>query len=150
MKCLNFKTVFQVLLLLASGGGAVYLEAFSIGSWPKLVQSIASIVQVGLMVVMFNLLLGIRSSEKSITKPNSRPSQSKATPRKIPRLLTFLLSFDKEHETMIGDLIETANEFSSILSGHLWLYKQVLKSIVPLICKAVKNRLAAYFGERVR
>jgi len=56
----------------------------------------------------------------------------------------------KEREEIIGDLLEELNEFPSKLSAYFWLYKQVLRSALPLIYKNVKSRLASYFGVRIR
>lgn len=65
------------------------------------------------------------------------------------RLVRFLLT-EEDEENIIGDLREEYLQFHSKSEAHLWLYKQVLKSIAPLIYKTAKSRLASYLGERVR
>ncbi|MDQ1591611.1 MAG: hypothetical protein QOG71_2238 [Pyrinomonadaceae bacterium] len=68
----------------------------------------------------------------------------------LNRLLKLITSSSDEQENIIGDLLEEFNEYPSRLPAHFWLYKQVLKSVLPLIYKTARNRLASYFGERVR
>jgi hypothetical protein len=65
------------------------------------------------------------------------------------RLLTAILS-DEDREHVIGDMSEEYQQFSLKKQADLWLYKQVLKSVLPLAYKNLKRRLASYFGERVR
>jgi hypothetical protein len=66
------------------------------------------------------------------------------------RLLVLFLLSDDERESLAGDLIEEHSEFQSRFRADVWLYIQILKSALPLICKNLKNRLAYYFGERIR
>lgn len=82
-------------------------------------------------------------------------SQSlKGTPSSQPVIFKHLIALStsslEEQENMIGDLLEEFSEFDSKSKGYLWLYKQVLKSVLHLVYRNVKNRLTSYFGERAR
>jgi hypothetical protein len=65
------------------------------------------------------------------------------------RLLKSILS-DEDREHIIGDVIEEFSLFESKLKAYLWLYKQVLTSAWPLICKTVERNLASMFKKRIR
>jgi hypothetical protein len=71
-------------------------------------------------------------------------------PNTAADLLQLVLPSSKEREYIIGDLIEEYSQFPSRLQAHLWLYKQVLKSVLPLAYQTLKSRLASYLGERIR
>ncbi|HEX8774911.1 MAG TPA: hypothetical protein VF735_15160 [Pyrinomonadaceae bacterium] len=62
--------------------------------------------------------------------------------------LSYLSGPDKEY--IIGDLLEEYNQFPSRIKANLWLYKQVITSIFPLVYKTIKSHLVARFGERIR
>jgi hypothetical protein len=59
------------------------------------------------------------------------------------RLLKLMLDSDEEQEYVFGDLLEEYNQFPSRVKANLWLYKQVITSIFPLIYKTLRSRLAA-------
>ena len=65
------------------------------------------------------------------------------------RLISLALS-DEDKENVIGDLSEEFREFKSKRRAYIWLCKQVLKSVLPLVYKNLRGRLAFYFGERIR
>lgn len=77
-------------------------------------------------------------------------NQQFRNPLLVPYLLRFLLLSDEEQESIIGDLFEEYSQFNSIIKAHIWLYRQILKSVLPLVFKNLKSRFASYFGERVR
>lgn len=66
------------------------------------------------------------------------------------RLLKIFLPSDDYQQNIIGDLLEEFSELESKAAAYIWLYKQVLKSVLPLAYKNVISRLASYFGERTR
>jgi hypothetical protein len=68
----------------------------------------------------------------------------------IKRRLVRLVLIEEEMANIIGDLLEEYNQIPSRLKANLWLYKQVITSIFPLIYRTLKSRLAARFGERIR
>ncbi len=57
---------------------------------------------------------------------------------------------DEEWENVVGDLHEEYRQLHSRVDADLWLRKQLLKSLPYLLLKAIKSRLASYFGERIR
>lgn len=71
-------------------------------------------------------------------------------PNTAADLLQLILPSSKERENIIGDLVEEYSQFPSRLQAHLWLYKQVLKSVLPLVYKNLKSRLASLFDVRAR
>lgn len=71
-------------------------------------------------------------------------------PTAIIRVFKVAIRPDKAWENVIGDLLEEYSQFPSKLDANLWLQKQLLESLPYLLLKAVKNRLASYFRERVR
>lgn len=66
------------------------------------------------------------------------------------RLFKLIPISDEERDAIVGDLLEECQRFTSSTEAHIWLYKQVLKSVLPLAYKNLKSRLASYFGKRVR
>jgi hypothetical protein len=75
---------------------------------------------------------------------------SSRTPSLILDLLKIVIPADDELENIIGDLEEEYNQISPTSKANLWLYKQVLKSVLPLVYKNLKGRLSSYFKERIR
>lgn len=68
--------------------------------------------------------------------------------RFIIRHLFSLITVSKEElENILGDIEEEYNLHSSKLHANLWLYKQLFKSVLPLLYKTIKNRLVSYLGE---
>lgn len=53
-------------------------------------------------------------------------------------------------ENIIGDLREEFSQFPSKPKACVWLSKQILISIPPLLYNNFRDRLASYFGERIR
>jgi hypothetical protein len=53
-------------------------------------------------------------------------------------------------DNIIGDMLEEYNQLPYGLNANLWLCRQALKSVLPLFCNLIRNRLASYFGERIR
>jgi hypothetical protein len=105
----------------------------------------ASLVGVGLgllMLLSLNLLNYLQHLRKA---PDSTVSA-----RFIPFLLKLSLPSDEEQENIIGDLLEEFDQFTSKEKAYLWLSKQVIKSICPLIYKILKTRIASLFRERIR
>jgi hypothetical protein len=66
------------------------------------------------------------------------------------RLLKLVIPIKEIQESVIGDLLEESKRFPSSIKATIWLYKQALISALPLLLQAAKNRIASYFGERVR
>jgi len=108
-----------------------------------LITALKLIVQILLLLAVSNLLL----NERLILAIYRIIISSQ--PTVILRVLNLVVP-PCEQEHVIGDLIEEFNRFPSRLDAYLWLYKQVIKSIVPLLLKTIKNRLVSYFGERIR
>lgn len=79
------------------------------------------------------------------------------TPQTITLLFKVALVSEAEGEGITGDLLEEANQHSSRLTATIWLYKQVFKSLLPLIYKNLKGRSSPSapiverrtFGDRV-
>lgn len=92
----------------------------------------------------------LKSYISRVSKEPAQPSKWHNEPEMAVRLLQSLLPLDKSRQNIIGDLLEEFSEFESKTTSYLWLYKQILKSVLPLAYEAVKNRLASYFGERIR
>lgn len=69
---------------------------------------------------------------------------------RIVVLIKLILPAGEEQDNIVGDLLEEFSLLDSKFKAHVWLYKQVLKSVMPLIYKNLKSRLASYFKERVR
>lgn len=97
-------------------------------------------------LILATLLIGqgLRRSKFSYGE-----KQQLRSPSLAPYLLKFFLSSDEELESIIGDLLEEYSEFNSITKARSWLYRQVLASVLPLVLKKLRNRLASYFGKRV-
>ena len=65
-------------------------------------------------------------------------------------LLKLTGATEEEQENITGDLLEEFNRFDSRLIAYIWLYKQVLKSVLPLAYNAARRRLASLFDVRAR
>jgi phage-related protein len=114
-----------------------------------IVSVISTIVESVETWVVISLVWGALSSgEKAVSGVEN--IHSTGTQNILTRLLGLISSCGEEQENIVGDLLEEFNEFPSRVRAHLWLYKQVLKSVLPLIYKTAKTRLASYLGERVR
>ena len=61
-------------------------------------------------------------------------------------LLKDILPSGEELENLIGDLIEEYNEIPSRTEARRWLYKQLIKSVLPLVYETVKNKLSSRLG----
>jgi hypothetical protein len=106
-------------------------------------------VVLALVIVLCFLLTISRIAYNGVLRLQAEESVKTDAPRIVTFLLKLIIPSTEEQENLIGDLLEEYNQFPSKLSAHLWLYKQVLKSVLPLIYKSVKSRLAARFGERI-
>ena len=69
-----------------------------------------------------------------------RRIQSSHTPRTITLLFKVALVSEAERESITGDLIEEFDQHPSRVTATFWLYKQVFKSLLPLIFKNLKSR----------
>jgi hypothetical protein len=59
-------------------------------------------------------------------------------------VLTTLIK-EEEFTSLVGDLLEEYSQLSPQAKADVWLFKQVVKSIIPLMCKVIKSRLASYY-----
>lgn len=76
------------------------------------------------------------------------PQHSKSKAR-LHSIMRLILS-EEDEANIVGDLLEESAKFQSKRQANIWLYKQVLKSALPLFYKNLINRLASYFGKRIR
>lgn len=70
-------------------------------------------------------------------------------PRVAVWLLKHLLPSDEMQQYIIGDLLEEHNQFPSRRKAYFWLYKQIIKSVFPLIYKTIKSYLLHKIGKRI-
>lgn len=111
------------LLILGAIGGLLMVASFSL-----------------MKVILFPVIKELRVSRK-------RRPQSKSIASLCCLLRLFLTEEDVEN--IVGDLWEEYTNFQSKADGHVWLYKQVLKSVLPLVAKTIRSRLASYFRGRI-
>jgi hypothetical protein len=75
--------------------------------------------------------------------------QRKGRAERVKRELSVSVN-DGEYKYLIGDLLEEYAQIRPLIKARIWLFKQVVKSAIPLIYRALKKRLAYYFGGRLR
>jgi hypothetical protein len=80
---------------------------------------------------------------------NFELDQRKGRAERVERELSFLVE-EGEYEYLIGDLLEEYSQIRPLIKARIWLFKQTVKSVIPLIYRALKKQLACYFGERLR
>jgi hypothetical protein len=121
-------------------------DSFSLGLGLSVSLSIGFLVMeygYGSAVLLFALFLGVSVALLRLRKFRKHPQIA-------ARLLKVILPSTEEKEYIVGDLLEEYNQFSSRPKAYFWLYKQVLKSALPLAYKIAKTRLASYFRGRIR
>jgi hypothetical protein len=138
----------QTLLLLV----AIILP-FILSMFPSHERTLWAFVII-VAALLVALISGIFHSHEPRIKQKLRDgnllTQPRAMPLSVIYLLKLMLLSNNDQNNIIGDLLEEYLQFNSKLRGYLWLYKQLIKSASPLIYKALKRRLAARFGERIR
>lgn len=55
-----------------------------------------------------------------------------------------------EYKYLVGDLLEEYLQIHPPIKARIWLFRQIVKSAIPLICRALKKQLAYYYGGRLR
>lgn len=80
----------------------------------------------------------------------SRKRQRPIELRMVIRFLTVIRLTDNEREYIVGDLTEEFSLFESRTKAYIWLFRQVIKSSVPLIRKTIQRRLASMFRKLIR
>jgi hypothetical protein len=68
----------------------------------------------------------------------------------VARLLKLTIPCDEAQENIIGDLLEEFEKIHSKTLAYLWLSKQVVRSLLPLIYNTIKVRLVVRLGKRIR
>jgi hypothetical protein len=92
----------------------------------------------------------------TLASPFSKRSGDEADGGRFPAVVEHLLSLilsDEDKENIIGDFHEEYSEViknNSFRMARAWVYKQVVKSVLPYVCNRIKERLAARFTERIR
>ncbi|MBV9960114.1 MAG: hypothetical protein JO360_16935 [Acidobacteria bacterium] len=76
-----------------------------------------------------------------LNDPHSRISE-----RFIAYLLKLFFPSDEEQENVIGDIAEEFEQFTSRARAYLWLSKQIIKSLLPLLHKNIRARLYIFIG----
>ena len=120
-------------------------------NFSPILASIMTIIGICLAVagVIYNTYWDARLSWEQKAKPVTSATQTRDLPPLAKELLNLILS-ERERDNIVGDLSEAYLEFNSKIKADLWLYKQILKSVVPLLYNTFRHRLASYFRERIR
>jgi hypothetical protein len=134
---------------------AIYLLGLAVGGF--LVSYVYSLFLIGVLSVagvLFSVMKIVAEALISVMKyalsllfkPISSGNKSKTL------LRCFVRSFltEEEEEYIAGDLREEFSQFQSRGEAYVWLSKQILTSILPLLGKNLKTRLASYFRKRIR
>jgi hypothetical protein len=118
------------------------IEIFT-GDWNILRILIYLLAIASLTFAMCRVFINMNSIDKTISKERQiQPNQPNKEPRTVIRLLKSILPSDGQQENIIGDLLEEYNQFSSRIRANLWLYKQVITSIFPLVYKVMPYEIA--------
>lgn len=147
MKFLTLRRAFDVLVLLICmfvTGKGIYVfnnEGFTLGI------VMATIFQIGLFMGVLRILAS--SSPIRRVSDSGRHRRSETHQSKTAEIFFKLLVSAEEEDNIIGDLIEEYEQIESKVEAHVWLYKQILKSILPLMYKTIKKRLASRSGKRI-
>jgi hypothetical protein len=65
------------------------------------------------------------------------------------RHLSFIRIFAIELQYIFGDLAEEFSLFESSTTAYFWLFRQILKSIVPLVLKHIRRLLESVLRRRI-
>jgi hypothetical protein len=148
MKFLTLRRAFDVLVLLICMfvmGKYIYVFVNNGGFTPGIV--IATIFQIGLFIGVLRVLTSSSPTRRVSDSRRHRISETHQS-KTVVSLFNLLVAAEEE-DNIIGDLIEEYEQFESKVAAHVWLYKQILKSILPLMYKTIKKRLASRFGKRI-
>lgn len=151
MKYSHTKKIIEVLLSYLAIVSFLISYYIGAGAIRNVLSSIAFTLSFLWLVVAFAEKYEAAKSRLSrILKEPYQSDKLYNEPRIAVRLLETLLPSDESQQNVIGDVLEEFAEFKSKTTAYIWLYKQVLKSVLPLVYKNLKSRLASYFGERIR
>jgi len=139
---------FIALLLTSISFGHTLSEALGYASFNSFpLSDVLMTIAVAIVFIMVRQIKKFSDSES-----HNRPQQNRAAHKLhlTARLLKLTGASEEERENIVGDLWEEFNEFDSRLAAYIWLYKQALKSVLPLAYKTIKGRLASLFDVRAR